>query len=469
MELSEKEEERSDDSSSLSGDETYTGERNKVGEPDGEGTLESSDGCKFTGRFAAGKKHGRGTLHFPDGSRLECTWADDECEGEGQYISADGDITQGHFTDGVPTGPVRETTAEGALIFDGHYEEGIRHGPGTLYFGDGGSITGTFVEGVLDGDAAYTYPDGSQLVGEWRNGDMWKAHYLDQAAAAAAKAAQDAAAMAASEAKGRKAAAPSARHLRSRTVFSQASGPARATRRAAARRSSSSPPPQEKDGEEAVFTYDPPVGKIIARRPLLPDPYETPRVYAAPSPIPGANEGLFARRDIQPHEVVAFYNGVKIPEMQANRRPWRFNGNCIWLYGEGDEGVMIDVPLEYVPTSAYCATLAHKANHSFTPNAEYCRFMHPRFGDIKGIRALDKVIPAGTEITVLYGYSRGEGPQWYRALAKSLGLTELLKSKRRRWAMEVVARPDEEQQASEDEGAGEKADEGDDSARIAKN
>ena len=50
--------------------------------------------------------------------------------------------------------------------------------------------------------------------------------------------------------------------------------------------------------------------------------------------------------------------------------------------------VDLDIPLELSSTSAYSATLGHKANHSFKPNAKWGRIEHPRFGLICSIVAL---------------------------------------------------------------------------------
>ena len=38
----------------------------------------------------------------------------------------------------------------------------------------------------------------------------------------------------------------------------------------------------------------------------------------------------------------------------------------------------MDIPLEMRDTSVYCATSAHKINHSFQPNCRFSRFNHPR-------------------------------------------------------------------------------------------
>lgn len=53
--------------------------------------------------------------------------------------------------------------------------------------------------------------------------------------------------------------------------------------------------------------------------------------------------------------------------LQVDSRDWALNGNTLSL----DEETVIDVPEPYNHVSKYCASLGHKANHSFTPNCTY--------------------------------------------------------------------------------------------------
>ena len=80
----------------------------------------------------------------------------------------------------------------------------------------------------------------------------------------------------------------------------------------------------------------------------------------------------------------------------------------------GKEGV-IDIPPEYISTKVYKATCAHKCNHSFTPNAKFALFDHPRFGAVPSILTI-KEIKAGDEITVSYDYAMDDAPPWYQEL-----------------------------------------------------
>ena len=72
----------------------------------------------------------------------------------------------------------------------------------------------------------------------------------------------------------------------------------------------------------------------------------------------------------------------------------------------------IDIPEDMRNTDQYCATLAHKSNHSFTPNCRWSRIDHPRFGLICSLTA-NTVIMEGEEITVNYRLPLHLAPQWY--------------------------------------------------------
>ena len=80
----------------------------------------------------------------------------------------------------------------------------------------------------------------------------------------------------------------------------------------------------------------------------------------------------------------------------------------------------IFVPLAnycYPRLDQYCATLAHKANHSFTPNTRWGRLDHPRFGQVVTIIAI-KDIQVGEEVSVNYKYPVILAPEWYKQCHK---------------------------------------------------
>ena len=73
----------------------------------------------------------------------------------------------------------------------------------------------------------------------------------------------------------------------------------------------------------------------------------------------------------------------------------------------------IDIPGPAQDTTTYCATLAHKANHSFTASCVWTRIDHPRFGLICSLTAARRICP-GEEITVNYGLPLHIAPDWYK-------------------------------------------------------
>ncbi|XP_037531053.1 histone-lysine N-methyltransferase SETD7 [Nematolebias whitei] len=116
-----------------------------------------------------------------------------------------------------------------------------------------------------------------------------------------------------------------------------------------------------------VYSYDKSTSTCITTHVLLSDPYESKRVFVAESLIRGAGQGLFAKTDAEPETVMAFYNGIRITHSEVDSRDWALNGNTISL----DEDTVIDVPQPFDQIDKYCASLGHKANHSFTPNCRY--------------------------------------------------------------------------------------------------
>ncbi|XP_073896594.1 histone-lysine N-methyltransferase SETD7 isoform X4 [Macaca fascicularis] len=117
----------------------------------------------------------------------------------------------------------------------------------------------------------------------------------------------------------------------------------------------------------SVYHFDKSTSSCISTNALLPDPYESERVYVAESLISSAGEGLFSKVAVGPNTVMSFYNGVRITHQEVDSRDWALNGNTLSL----DEETVIDVPEPYNHVSKYCASLGHKANHSFTPNCIY--------------------------------------------------------------------------------------------------
>merc|ERR1712181_134025 len=139
--------------------------------------------------------------------------------------------------------------------------------------------------------------------------------------------------------------------------------------------------------------------------PLLCEPWEHQRVQARDSDMDDAGEGLFAKKSLKQGELVALMNGARSPP--SLHQEW--SDYRIKLDGNTD----LDIPESLRSLSAYCATLAHKANHSFTPNCRWGRVDHPRFGCIISLVALRNCSP-GEVMTVNYRLPLHYAPEWYR-------------------------------------------------------
>ena len=121
------------------------------------------------------------------------------------------------------------------------------------------------------------------------------------------------------------------------------------------------------------------------------------------SEIAGANEGLFAKVSMEVNTVIAFYNGVKARPEDFDPYSWEKNNYRIFDPANAPEGT-IDIPVwaqiskkvfqriqninPFQSSTAYCATLAHKTNHSFLPNAQFTVYDHPKFGLIPCIATI---------------------------------------------------------------------------------
>ena len=162
--------------------------------------------------------------------------------------------------------------------------------------------------------------------------------------------------------------------------------------------------------------YDPPSCFSISRRPLEADLYEERTVRVAESSVPGAGEGLFARRRLSSGDLVCLFSGSKIYK-DNNKRSLQF-GDEEWsdFRITLDKSVDLDIGPEYRQCHQYRATLGHKACHHFNRrNSAFQEFEHPRFGRIMSIVAV-RDIEEGEEIFVSYNYSVPLAPPWYQQL-----------------------------------------------------
>ena len=127
-----------------------------------------------------------------------------------------------------------------------------------------------------------------------------------------------------------------------------------------------------------AYTFSPSTVKSIPCDWVLEDAYEQVTVLCKESKIEGAGDGLFAKRDLPAETVIAYYNGLHInPEDDYSPSSYNYQIYVDWTNTEGSP--YVDIPSECVDFSNYSASLAHKANHSFTPNCRFVSVHHPRY------------------------------------------------------------------------------------------
>jgi len=143
----------------------------------------------------------------------------------------------------------------------------------------------------------------------------------------------------------------------------------------------------------------------ISTTPLTPDSLEHSRVEVKKSDHEDAGEGLFAKIVFTAGDLVSILNGTRVvPSIHEDWSDYKVHFST-----EFD----IDIPDDMRRTDQYCSTLAHKANHSFTPNTKWGRMDHPKFGMVVTLLAL-RSITEGEEITVNYNYNLAIAPAWYK-------------------------------------------------------
>lgn len=360
----------SDEEEGDENEEVYEGQTNEHGEPDGRGTVyfDQSGKNKFQGHFKNGQKEGRGCFYLGDGSTLEGRFEGDGLQGEGIYTHEDGSYTISEYKDGEMNGHAKEYDHNKKLVFEGNYQENERIGLCHFYDEFQGHLFGCVDKnGKLTGkNIMYAYPDEETfLKGTFKDGEMVDAQL----------------------------------------AFYNGIG------------DKFNPHSYNKVKDSFHFNKDVSTNTSISKNPLQTDPYEQKRVFVKKSIILDAGEGLFSSIDASEGEVMSFYNGIRLTHQIVDDRDWSFNDNTISLNQE----TVIDVPKELSSTNSYCASLGHKANHSFRPNCKYDRFHHPRFGSIKCIRTIQRV-KTGDELTVAYGYDHTkldtDAPEWYKLQLK---------------------------------------------------
>ena len=343
----------------------YKGAVDSLDFPVGTGSLIYTNMDAFTGTFDHGLRNRTGVRLFSGGDigKISGTWTHGFLTGRARVEFTAGGYVEGIYKFGVLHGFAREFGIGGYLKEFSCYNNGVRIG--WIYKGmiGGGYLIGKVDSaGELTGDdIAFVYPDfRAAIKGEFSDGVL--------------KSGQECRVISSKQIGG--VIVP---------IYSKPCGP--------------------------FFCHDPASSVRICSQPLLEDPWERSMVEVRPSSLEQAGEGLFAKEDLPAKTIIALFAGVKLKTSTLAAQNRARSDYRIRLNADLD----LDIPHECLSTSVYKATLAHKANHSFVPNATFDLMEHPRFGLI---RALSSTVDIAKDEEILVNYNLGlaKGPAWYKLL-----------------------------------------------------
>lgn len=142
--------------------------------PNGEGTIEWSDGSNLKGNFLNGLVQGDGVYKFADGRRYEGRFKDQKANGLGTFTWPNGDRYVGNFVNDERTGRGEYFWSVGGS-YEGDFVNGVRTGRGIDKLRDGSRYIGEFRNNKWDGDGVHYFSDGSiKAAGVWSENRLIK-------------------------------------------------------------------------------------------------------------------------------------------------------------------------------------------------------------------------------------------------------------------------------------------------------
>ena len=185
-----------------SGDFVYSGDLIN-GAFSGLGTISFENGGKFSGVFSGGRFDGEGVYNnnwsfkgiFEQGRTNKGTfYLENEFEvlydsdtltsqnwrftgnfnergqnGTGSFVFEDGSVYTGSFINGLADGEGVYYDAAGTIIYTGSFKDGLFDGQGAYYSPKGWSYAGSFKDGLFDGEGS-VINGGSVIRGIWKRG-----------------------------------------------------------------------------------------------------------------------------------------------------------------------------------------------------------------------------------------------------------------------------------------------------------
>lgn len=139
----------------------------KLASPDGPGVRVGKDCRREEGTFRRGALWGQGKVTSPNGMVSEGQFIAGRLFGRGKVTRPDKRWHEGWFHDGEALGPGTYRD-EWGILWNGLFHRGYLHGVGVLTFPNGGQLMGEFRDTIGGlGPMIAIYPDGKEESGEY--------------------------------------------------------------------------------------------------------------------------------------------------------------------------------------------------------------------------------------------------------------------------------------------------------------
>lgn len=131
------------------------------GKRHGPGSMTYKDGGKYMGAWAYGKRHGKGDFSYANGDSYSGLWHAGNKHGEGKYTATSaGSVYLGTWKHGALMASKVEFTTADKAAFYGTFEQktGRPTGPGAFAYGNGVSLSGSYLAPPIDEEAGEDPP-----------------------------------------------------------------------------------------------------------------------------------------------------------------------------------------------------------------------------------------------------------------------------------------------------------------------
>ncbi|KAL9185693.1 hypothetical protein ACHAXT_003470 [Thalassiosira profunda] len=108
-------------------------------------------------------------MKYKNGRIYDGDWENGERHGEGTMKYASGGVFKGEWLNDKCHGQGRRKWANGN-VYEGGWKSGVRHGTGTCKYADGDIYVGGWKDGSVHGNGTFKWADGDEYVGGWKDG-----------------------------------------------------------------------------------------------------------------------------------------------------------------------------------------------------------------------------------------------------------------------------------------------------------